>query len=83
MFVQNLVPIGPQATTCIPSEGYTHTHTHGHTHTLLYRYRWLQEPKFIVNLLSLEQICFNIRPAATLVLITSSRKQPPMRDQDI
>ena len=27
MCVQNLVPIGPQATTCIPSEGYTHTHT--------------------------------------------------------
>ena len=23
MCVQNLVPIGPQATTCIPSEGYT------------------------------------------------------------
>ena len=35
MCVQNWVPIGPQATTCIPSEGYTHTHTH----TLLYRYR--------------------------------------------
>ena len=28
MFVQNLVPIGPQATTCIPSEGCTHTYTH-------------------------------------------------------
>ena len=35
MCVQNLVPIGPQATTCIPSEGYTHRHTH----TLLYRYK--------------------------------------------
>ena len=35
MFVPNLVPIGPQATTCIPSEGYTHRHTH----TLVYRYR--------------------------------------------
>ena len=39
MCVQNLVPIGPPATTCIPSEGYTHTHTDRHTHTLLYRYR--------------------------------------------
>ena len=27
MCVPNLVPIGPQATTCIPSEGYTHRHT--------------------------------------------------------
>ena len=34
MCVQNLVPIGPQATTCIPSEEYTHTHTD--THTLSY-----------------------------------------------
>ena len=34
MCVQNLVPIGPQATTCIPSEGYTHTQTD--THTLSY-----------------------------------------------
>ena len=34
MCVPNLVPIGPQATTCIPSEGYTHTYTH--THTLSY-----------------------------------------------
>ena len=34
MCVQNVVPIGPQATTCIPSEGYTHTHTD--THTLSY-----------------------------------------------
>ena len=33
MCVQNLVPIGPQATTCIPSEGYTHRHTHTHTHS--------------------------------------------------
>ena len=38
MCVQNLVPIVPQATMCIPSEGYTHTHTHTdrHTHTLSY-----------------------------------------------
>ena len=36
MCVQNLVPIGPQAMTCIPSEGYTHTHTHTDTHTLSY-----------------------------------------------
>ena len=28
MCMPNLVPIGPQATMCIPSEGYTHTHTH-------------------------------------------------------
>ena len=28
MCVPHLVPIGPQATTCIPSEGYTHTYTH-------------------------------------------------------
>ena len=28
MRVPNLVPIGPQAATCIPSEGYTHTDTH-------------------------------------------------------
>ena len=27
MCVPNLVPIGPQATTCIPSEGYTHTYS--------------------------------------------------------
>ena len=38
MCVQNLVPIGPQATTCIPSEGYTHTQTdrQTETHTLSY-----------------------------------------------
>ena len=36
MRVPNLVPIGPQAATCIPSEGYTHTHTHTDTHTLSY-----------------------------------------------
>ena len=45
MCVQNLVPIGPQATTCIPSEGYTHTQTDrqklGNTHTLVYRYRYI------------------------------------------
>ena len=40
MCVQNLVPIGPQATTCIPLEGYTHRQTDRHTHTLLYRYRF-------------------------------------------
>ena len=34
MCVQNLVPIGPQATTCIRSEGYTHRQTD--THTLSY-----------------------------------------------
>ena len=33
MRVPNLVPIGPQAATCIRPEGYTHTQTH----TLLYR----------------------------------------------
>ena len=33
MCVPNLVPIGPQATTCIASEGYTHRHTDTHTHT--------------------------------------------------
>ena len=27
MRVPNLVPIGPQAATCIRPEGYTHTHT--------------------------------------------------------
>ena len=32
MCVPNLVPIGPQATTCIPSEGYTDTYSHTHTH---------------------------------------------------
>ena len=38
MCVQNLVPIGPQATTCIPSEGYTHRQTdrQTETHTLSY-----------------------------------------------
>ena len=38
MCVQNLVPIGPQATTCIPSEGYTHRQTDRQTdtHTLSY-----------------------------------------------
>ena len=38
MCVQNLVPIGLQATTCIPSEGYTHTQTDRNTHTLLKSY---------------------------------------------
>ena len=36
MCVQNVVPIGSQATTCIPSEGYTHTHRQTDTHTLSY-----------------------------------------------
>ena len=34
MRVPNLVPIGPQAATCIRPEGYTHTQTD--THTLSY-----------------------------------------------
>ena len=34
MCVPNLVPIGPQAATCIRPEGYTHTQTD--THTLSY-----------------------------------------------
>ena len=38
MRVPNLIPIGPQAATCIRPEGYTHRHTH----TLLYRYRCMQ-----------------------------------------
>ena len=33
MCVPNLVPIGPQAATCIRPEGYTHTHRQTHTHS--------------------------------------------------
>ena len=36
MRVPNLVPIGPQAATCIRPEGYTHRQTDRQTHTLSY-----------------------------------------------
>ena len=48
MRVPNLVPIGPQAATCIRREGYTHRQTdrQTHTHTLLYRYRYADDEEW-------------------------------------
>ena len=61
MCVQNLVPIGPQATTCVPSEGYTHTHRQTHTHTLLYRYRFILV--YVSGFLTNEAAKINISPS--------------------
>ena len=58
MCVQNLVPIGPQSTTCIPSEGHTHTYTYTHTLSYIdidYDIPFLLQEKDTSNLL--ESVC--------------------------
>ena len=48
MCVQNVVPIGQQATTCIPSEGYTHTQTHTLSYIDIDGGYWLTSYVFII-----------------------------------